>query len=221
MQALRANPEQLPKRLYRVQYLGCRSLFASHFQGADKADLVAADSTTSFSIFHVDAAFQESVQDHINWVSQKQLPFVALFSSKGHALNWALRFPWKHRNGNRNIFNWCIYTIDTALLRPDTYIFNLDHLHRHLHLDPAAGFEAAVPNTAGTFLILHRVPGTEFVKGQQLNDILEGMVDVWLKSVFRWNKCSRLIERAEIDPTLRVPDLSHVLKIRLNALLKS
>ena len=178
MESLRRYPEHLPEKLYRVQFSGCQTLFSSYKHDATKPDLMAHDRTTFFPLFNLDRSFHRAIEAHCKWSCEKPSPFVALFAEKDQAFNFGLRFPWNQTTGNPNVFDWCVYTIETFALGPDAYIFDLDHLRQCLDLKLPHQSPPAASNLSGTVFVLERVLGEAVVDCQTFHELLEGMPDM-------------------------------------------
>jgi hypothetical protein len=129
----------LPLHLYRVQYSGTQTIY-DHKMG-----LMAQDSTP---VYNDDSEFRESIVQAFTWSSSKPSPYIALFSEKDHAENWALSWS-SQRNGERQVI-----TINTRQLR-GIYVFKLSTLVENLNIVLPHG---ASQHRKGAYLCLHRIP---------------------------------------------------------------
>jgi len=152
MEQFRLDIHDLPTSFHRVQYPGSQTTY-------NESGLSARD-TTSF--YPEDRTkFRDSVAEAFKWSSRIPSPYVAVFSEKDHAQNWALR--WTDRNGP----DCEVVTIDSREL-DGVYIFKLSTIVDELNI--------ALPNGAsqhekGAYLCLHRVPAKAVQSSESTSSI--------------------------------------------------
>lgn len=111
---------------------------------------------------------KEKVEQAFQWDHRVSSPFVAVFSGKLHAENWALRC------GNGSLVEQLVYTIRAANLG-DTTVFKLSHLVQSFRIHPRDG---AKQHIKGAYLCLHRIPALAISGSYTALTIEEGMYSV-------------------------------------------
>ncbi|GAW17507.1 hypothetical protein ANO14919_069650 [Xylariales sp. No.14919] len=87
MDQYRRRPEELPRNLYRVDYLGSQTTRTDE-------ELKAADTTTFYGNSEREQGlFREAVQNHFTWSYRGRSPFVSFFSDWDHAAKWGRKEP--------------------------------------------------------------------------------------------------------------------------------
>ena len=152
----------LPSKLYRVHYAGCRTAFSSQ-QG-----FVASDTTKTFRSGGLNEC-RQAIEKQFTWSCREPLPFISLFSDERHAEDWGRKEPW--RGQQRPNGNWTLHIIDTVELRKTTHLFRLSDLAVKLCLDIPEG---AKQHIHGAFLCLHHIPASAIVESKTPADIEEG-----------------------------------------------
>jgi hypothetical protein len=77
----RANPEALPKLMYRVHYSPCQTRWYDDEYGGFESVLHTTPATEEL--------FVKTMLQHLRWEHIRS-PFISLFSDEEHAQNWAL-----------------------------------------------------------------------------------------------------------------------------------
>ena len=159
--------QELPEKLYRVQYDRSQSTFSYATLGAD---LQAKDTTAFYGLLQL-GSIKTAVQNQFEWGHRGSQPFITVFSDKEYAMAWALLAPWNSNQKGSSYFE--LYTIDTTHLGPDTYVFKLSTLVEYLDVTLPVG---PANHVKGGYLFLHRVPGSALVERQTREEIAEGTI---------------------------------------------
>lgn len=156
MELYRLDISALPPEFYRVQHPGCRTIY-------DEDGLRARDTA---SIFTNDADLHASVYQAFLWSSATDSPFVAVFSDKSHAENWALR-------RSETLDADCqLITVKTTELG-SVHVFKLSTLVHRLGI---ALQEGASQHEHGAYLCLHRIPANALVVVRSTSEIKRGQI---------------------------------------------
>ncbi len=146
MEKFRLQDAGIPVYLYRVQYQGCQT--AQSVNGLEAQDVSVTYSEDEMN------AFRQSIIEQFTWGHRGAQPYIACFSDKIHAQNWACSTPWDHGGCGKD--SWRLLTIDTSLI-PETYVFRVNDLETRL------GFkipESASTHKRGAYLCLHLIPAS-------------------------------------------------------------
>lgn len=144
MDRFRCLPEDLPLALYRVDYPESQTTRSAE-------GFLARDTITVYNDEQRDL-FKAAVEHQFTWGYRNPLPFIALFSDRDHAENWACKEPWRGSSHSRP--QWTLNKIDTAKLC-NAYIFKLSKLITALGVKLPDG---AAQHAKGAFLCLHKIP---------------------------------------------------------------
>ncbi len=147
---LSCPPNELPSHLYRIHYPQSQTRYITN------EGLLAADTTTTYWSMEV---FGSSVRRHFTWSYRGRSPFISLFSDKSHAKNWGRKEPWLGAEAEQED-DWCLYSIDTALLE-DTVVFKLSRLVNFLGLELP---EEAEQHIKGGYICLHKISASAIVE---------------------------------------------------------
>ena len=162
MDQLRFDLTSLLAELYRVQYPDCRTT------NCPATGLHARDTSTFYSENEKDA-FRQSIVNQFTWGWRQPTPYIAVFSDKKHAEDWALSY-------SRRVGDLCeVIRIDSRELR-DVYIFKLSDLQTRLNFDVP---ERASQHVEGAFLCLHRIPKGAILGSKTTEEITEGMQSMY------------------------------------------
>ena len=160
MEKFRCSPAVLPSNLYRVQYPGCQTILSGE-------GLAAKDINVTYSEDEMEA-FRQSIVKQLTWGHRGDQPYIACFSDKDHAKNWALKEPWAPYERDKD--SWSLVTIKTRLM-PETYVFSLDDLVTRLQLELP---ERAIQHKKGAYLCLHRIPTSAIVNSASPREVKVG-----------------------------------------------
>ena len=125
MHQFRFDVTSLPAKLYRVQYLDCRTIYRF------ATGLHARDTSTFYSENEKND-FRQSIVNQFTWSWRQPTPYITVFSDQKHAENWALSY--SRRKGDI-----CeVIRIDSRELQ-DVYVFKLSDLQARLDLEVPEG----------------------------------------------------------------------------------
>lgn len=167
MDEYRCSVNDLPQRLYRVDYLGSQTTCS------DEDGFQAADTTTLYSKDKMDL-FKEAVVNHLDWNSHGASPFISVFSDREHAENWACKEPWRSkfmREDTLESGRWTLSVTNPAALN-ETYVFQVKRLEGCL------GFK--IPSNArqnersGEYLCLHKIPIIAIIEKRNSEQVQNG-----------------------------------------------
>ncbi|KAI9923383.1 hypothetical protein MW887_009933 [Aspergillus wentii] len=149
----RLSNENLPSRMYRIDYPGSRTGY-SRSEG-----FMAAERRKTYED-QADSEFKRDILKHFTWDCKDPVPFISLFSDREHAENWGLKQPWRGKATYRSRSDWALYVIDTSHL-DDACFFRLKDLVEGLGLKLPG---KADQHIGGTYLCLHNIPPPAIVE---------------------------------------------------------
>jgi len=158
MERFRLDQRMLPTFLYRVDYPGSQT---SYTRGTG----FTARDTTSF--YSEDSDFRKSVVEAFTWSCRNPSPYIAVFSEKSHAENWA--HSWSDRNG----YVCDVVTLDTRNFS-NTHVFHLSALVAQLGIVLPDG---AQQHQRGAYLCLHRIPAAAVCATEATSSILHSKLN--------------------------------------------
>ncbi len=157
MERFRLPSYALPQYLYRVRCPDSQTIFAPD------SGYTARDTSAFYTD---DLEFGDSTIQAFTWFSRIPSPYIALFSEKEHAENWALS--WSDRVGEE-----CeIITIDSREL-DSVYVSRLSSVVDELKLTVPYG---ASQHIKGAYLCLHRIPASALCVFESCSGIRESKI---------------------------------------------
>ncbi|OWZ06232.1 hypothetical protein PHMEG_00021543 [Phytophthora megakarya] len=124
--------------------------------------LRARQNQTDFRYLH---EFKRDAEDHLDWTSRHETPFISTFASRQHAVNWALD---RRESGCGTAV---VLKLDTQRLGP---IFCVRHLVKHPRLQLYT--ELPEHTYRDEYLVLNEIPSTSILCEIDPRDIGRGQV---------------------------------------------
>lgn len=161
MEEFRLNADQIPPRLYRVQYNGSATIYHPD----------TSLMTRNRVKFHVNSlighiSFGHAVEQHLNWDKTDGSIFISLFSDRTHAVNWMHSMKSNHEGGG----NFRFLEVDSSQI--GTPVFKASEIVEALGLDIPGGASDSVKNE---YLVTNLIPGHAVVNCQSVEEIPRGM----------------------------------------------
>lgn len=139
MDTYRCRVQDLPGKLYRVQYKGSQTTY-------ENGGLFAPDRETFYE-HHQKSAFASSIENNFTWSYRNPTPYINLFSDENHARNWSSR--------QVESCGTCdLLIVETSRLK-NAHVFKLGILVRDLGLKIQNG---ADQHCNGAYICLHSIP---------------------------------------------------------------